>query len=386
MKMLQQNNILESCTGCGLCKELCNSDAISFFSSSWGFIYPRIDQNKCTQCNRCQKNCIVNNHIFTSPSGQYYYIAQHLNKDVLLSSSSGGAFSALANTLFEMNGVVYGAAFDKNSHVNHIRIESSEDIHKLQGSKYIQSNISSIFNDIILDLENERSVLFSGTPCQCAAIKTFCLTRKIKTDNLFLCDLICHGVSSPLIWDNYLEWIKNKVGSILSINMRDKKLGKGYQMCIQGHNRTYVRHGVDDPFLSLFSQNLILRPSCNGCVFKQINRVGDITIGDFQKAKRFYPEYYENGSSVLIIKTPNGVRLFEKAKKDLRYESVDQEKAMQININGGVRFDNDKINLFYSLYLKRGFAYVLKKYTTLGFKNNCFFILKKNAKKVLNKE
>ena len=287
--------------------------------------------------------------------------------------------------ILQNNGSVYGASFDSLFMVRHTCAKTTEERNQQRGSKYVQSDINHIFKPINDDLNNGLQVLLTGTPCQIAAILGFLENRNTNMDKLITCDIICHGVCSPMIWEKYLEYIKERYGGIRNINFRDKKIGSGYNMTIDTTNALYQRHENQDPFIKIFELNYALRPSCFNCEMKTINRLGDITIGDFHKAKQYFPEYNDgSGISVVFINSEKGKNFFETTKGELEYKECVLEQAMQPNLYMQIELPKER-EKFFDLISRKPFIYVMKKYTELGFKNYIFGSLKRVAKKILKR-
>ena len=190
---LNKNN----CTGCRMCEQICPVNAIKMIENKEGFIEPVIDKTKCINCGLCSKRCPQLNEIKREDYKMEVYAAKNKNIEEQKSSSSGGVFSVLANYVLENNGIVFGCAFNDNLIAEHIGIEDKNELYKLRGSKYVQSNTKNTFKDVKENLENSRMVLYSGTPCQIAGLKQF-LGKEY--DNLYTVDLVCHGVPSPKLF------------------------------------------------------------------------------------------------------------------------------------------------------------------------------------------
>lgn len=354
-------------------------------SDEEGFLYPCINEVKCIQCGKCVKICPSQNLI----GGQLkkYLIAQSKYDDILKNSASGGAFTHLSDRILELHGTVYGACYDGNFSVVHKRTALKSERNLLRDSKYVQSNIEFIFESVLQDLQNGSYVLFSGTPCQCAAIRNYLQVKRINTEKLYIIDIICHGVGSPKIWSEYLNYKKNDCGinTIDSIITRNKKIGHGYNLTFVSNGKYYCKQNVEDPYINLFCKNLIMRPSCYYCHFKSNNRPGDLTIGDFQKAKLFYPNYsLSKGVSLLIINTIKGDNLFASIHEHMKHEYTDYEKAYQVNLSKNVSTDTAR-NIFFKEYQIHGFLWVLKKYTEVGIVNHLKGEIKRILKAILLK-
>jgi coenzyme F420-reducing hydrogenase beta subunit len=261
---------------------------------------------------------------------QQFYAVKCKDKNLLLRSSSGGVFGVLASSVLAKGGVVYGAAFDSDFLVLHKRCDNLEKLPELFGSKYVQSSLESVYETIGEDL-SKGLVLFSGTPCQVAAIKNFVKARHLQEDNLLLCDLLCHGVPSPLIWQDYLKLIRQKIGKLTSISFRDKNPDWArYSVKLEGSKNCYKNGHSTDSYMRLFVGSYILRESCYQCPFATKVRVGDITLGDYWGIQRAHPEFYdEKGVSLCIINTSKGEQLFQENASSLSVLETTFEKCVQ---------------------------------------------------------
>ena len=361
---------LEECTGCSACEAICAHKAITMKPNIGGFLYPEIDSSKCVDCGRCDKVCSTSNseernHVVG------IYALKHKNSDVVCKSTSGGAFLLFAQYVIDQDGVVYGASFDDNFIVGHIRCDNYKDLQKLQKSKYVQSNIRGVYQDLANDLKDGRIVLFTGTACQCSGIKAYLKDRKIPAANLITFDLICHGVPSPQIWKDYLEYRKQKGGNIQKVDFRDKvRSWRDFRMAITyagGKKKTYRQN--EDFFMVLFFHNFILRNSCYNCKYTSTERVSDITLGDFWGLEEFYPSFDDDkGTSVIVVNSDMGASLFEKVNTNCSYIKIKEEelKKRQPNLRRSSP-KNVKYDEFWSDYKKYGFDEVTKRYADNTF-------------------
>ena len=198
----------KNCFGCTACAACCPYDAITMQTDNAGFKYPKVNTELCVNCGICDSICPSNQkspNLFT-PNIKKAYAVKHINPDVLEHSASGGVFTALSDYVLQSGGVVYGAAFDENMVVRHMRAENKLERDRMRGSKYVQSDLDNIFQLVKQDLKN-RNVLFTGTPCQIAGLKNFLRGRE---ERLICCDLICHGVPSPLVFSEHLKLLKKR--------------------------------------------------------------------------------------------------------------------------------------------------------------------------------
>lgn len=313
------------------CYDICPKSAISMVEDSEGFLYPTINKDKCVNCGLCEKVCPTQNKQ-NSQSLMKAFAAYNTDEEIRLQSSSGGLFTLFAESILGNNGVVYGAAFDDNFEVEHIRITNVENLNLLRGSKYVQSKLDGIFKLCKNDLERNKQVLFTGTPCQVAALKSY-----LKKDyvNLFCMDIICHGVPSRMVWRQYLEYRVNFAKSkIAQIAFRLKNEGwKQYAVKFTFANSTaYCQKFQDDIFMNGFLKDLYLRPSCYNCQFKTKERVSDITVADFWGIDKIHPEWDDDkGMTLLIVHSQAGKKVLEKVKTYLFLECVNIDEAIKFN-------------------------------------------------------
>lgn len=375
----------KECCGCGLCTSVCPKQCIKLEYDDQGFKYPVVNKEICINCSVCYKKCIIFNKV-TLNKEQKFYVARALDENILMSSSSGGMFSVLADYVIENFGVVYGACFDNEFNVVHRSARTFSEVSGMKGSKYVQSDICDIFVRIENDLKNDKIVLFSGTPCQAAAISAFLNYKKVVTDRLILIDVICHGVCSEYVWRDYISFIKSRYGKkIKCINMRYKIGTYGYCMKIDTDSCEYIKVGGRDPYIKLFQKNLILRKSCLSCKYKSMDRISDITIGDFRNHKKNFSEFFDSkGCSSVIVNTKKGEKLFDKIKSQITYLEVGQSEIEQLNLTPNIISDKQRES-FFNNYEKMDFVSLLKKYTELGFKNRAVAEAKQLIKKIIKR-
>lgn len=341
------DKVIESilCNGCHACYSICPQRCISMIENEEGFLEPKIDKDKCLDCNLCVLNCPVNNnHTRNIEKELTSMVVINKNDEIREISSSGGVFAEIANYILEKNGSVYGAGFNQNFEVQHMRIIDKSKLYKLQGSKYVQSKMGNIFLEVKKDLKENRFVLFTGTPCQVEGLKSF-LGKEY--DKLYTQDIICHGVPSPKAWKKYIEEFK---GNIKSISFRDKTLGwKRFSMKVETNNEKYINPLDKDIFLQSFLQNLNLRKSCYNCNCKKVNRQSDITLADFWGIDKIDKKYYDDrGTSLVILQSEKGKDLYEQIKSKFIFSEVDLEDAIKYNIaiNNSVEMNKGRKRFF----------------------------------------
>ena len=322
------------CSGCYACVNACKVKCISMKVDEEGFCYPIVDASRCVNCGKCADCCpSVGETVFNNRDVQAY-AAINKNEKIRRDSSSGGIFSALAQYVISQRGIVFGATFNKENHLEQIYVEHDEDLCKLRGAKYLQSQMGDCYKDAHNFLEEGRMVLFTGTPCQIAGFKKF-LGRDYV--NLLCVDIICHGVPSPKVWEHYLNYREKLANSKAEyINFRFKKSGwKRYSMCIKYKNqRKYIKRFYNDTYMNGYLANLFLRPSCYNCKFKTKKRISDITLGDFWGVENILPDMDDDkGISLVFIHSEKGENLFSNIIPYIKCESVDPDKAIEYNLS-----------------------------------------------------
>lgn len=315
------------CTGCSLCAYLCPTNCISMEVGKLGHLFPYVDSKKCINCNICIKSCPSNKTIQLQYP-KVAYAAWAKNEKDYISSTSGGAATIFSREIIKQGGTVYGCSMAKNCIVNHIRIDKDEQVAKLKGSKYVQSDIESVFPKLKTDVKLGVPTLFIGTPCQVASVKS--LFKEIPS-NLFLVDIVCHGVPSLLTLQNYL---RKKFGRIDFDSISFRK-GNNLLLEIKDHDKiVYNASHKDDLYYKLFMQGFTYRDSCHHCKYAQPNRVSDITIGDFWGLGKYgdcnIPEH-KNGISVVLPITLKGMDLIEKVKDKFNVFERPIEEAVNGN-------------------------------------------------------
>lgn len=357
----------DSCTGCMACASVCSKNAIKAVEDSHGFTHPVVDSDRCINCGSCVKVCPTNTQPKYKKTEEVYACWQ-LNKKKRFDATSGGVFMTIAEEFIASGGVVYGASFDENFVVRHTRIKSLENLKKVRGSKYVQSVTYGIFETVKSDLLTGTRVLFSGTPCQVAALKNY-LGKEYK--ELYTIDIVCHGVPSPKVFREYLSNIKDKYRqNIASINFRWKRPSWSVfsmRICFT-NGEEYRANKFKDPFLYFFlagGGDLTLRRSCFQCRFTSPERVGDITLGDFWgiRAEHFVQRGIEKGVGLVLVNSSKGSELFKEAQTQLYVERRDWYDANCSNRSFSsawskpLRFDE-----FWEFYNENGFEKSQKKF------------------------
>lgn len=320
------------CSGCGACVLTCPQKCIDLQYDTEGFLRPTI-KDDCTGCNICKKTCPVNN--INAKNSHYKsksFAAINTNDAVRLTSSSGGVFSVLAEEVIDNGGVIFGAKFNDDFSVEHTFIENKNDLCIIRGSKYVQSILADSYKQVKKFLENDRFVLFSGTPCQVEGLYAF---LKKDYSNLITIDFVCHGVPSPMIWKKYCDFRAKKAKSDISyISFRNKneswkEYSVLYSFC---NNSEYRIHHDDDPYMQLFINNFSLRPSCYNCQFKKTPSVSDLTIADFWGVEYYLDDFDDDkGTSAVIINSEKGDKCFSSIRDNILTKETDVSVIIETN-------------------------------------------------------
>lgn len=322
----------DKCTGCGACFAICRHDAISMRSDDEGFVRPFIDEAKCVKCHLCKDVCPVLGMCVRNESC-IAYAAKAKDENVRLASTSGGVFTLLAKSVLDKGGVVYGVAFDAVSgKVVYRRADTLEQAAAFRGSKYVQADVSKSLREIKDVLQKAgRWVLFSGTPCQIAGIKSYLQMLKVDMERLFLVEVICHAASSPLAWEKYLNQFD---GGIAKVDFRSKRRGwRKYTMSlVDSSGKERLSHFRGYTYLWGFLQSLYNRPSCHVCHFRRGGSGADISIGDFWGIESVAPEMDDNrGVSSVIVRTSKGGLLWDRIRESADFKVASYQAMLQGN-------------------------------------------------------
>ena len=352
----------KDCCGCGACMQRCPKKCISLEEDNEGFLYAKADASLCINCGLCDKVCpLLNPKEKIQP--KEVLAVKSRNEEERLKSSSGGVFIALAREIIAKGGVVFGAVFDKNWEVHHVCAERIEDVYPMMGSKYVQSRIEDTFKEAESFLKQGREVLFTGSPCQIAGLRSF--LRFKDYPNLLAVDFLCHGVPSPGVWRQYLAetysgWKPakdkksrlqaaagkntvllslNKKSPIGGISFRDKSTGwKKYRFVVRGKSASKADQNsvlssdihYDNVYMRGFLSDIYLRPSCYECRCKNGANHSDLTIADYWGARVTDKDFDDDkGLGLVMVNTDKGKSYFDSLDMDVR--KITLEKAHLCN-------------------------------------------------------
>ena len=363
-------NNKENCCGCSACQNICPKGAISMKPDEEGFLYPNINQDLCIDCKLCIKACpLLKDGNTKETSFPQIYAAKHKNDEVRMTCTSGGAFTAISDFILAQGGIIYGVDFDENFYVCHKKAETAAMRDRFKISKYVQSNLKNTFSDIKKDLQKGKFVLFTGTPCQAAGLRSF-IGKHPYAEKLYVCDVICYGIPSPLIWQEFLHYLEEKYSDkIESVQFRSKifgwdrnNSGKNFLFTTKGHPETRI----DNNYYALyFGARTIIRPSCYQCKFTDINRPSDITIADYWGIEKYLPEFTDSkGVSIILLNSPKGKELFEHIKTDFEYVERPAKECLaeQQRLQKPVKLPENR-EKFWEDYYQHGFSYIIEHYT-----------------------
>ena len=359
---------IDKCTGCLACYNACNKDAIQLRFDEEGFIRPVIKSNLCVECGACVKACPVITPV--EPENKEpikAYAAWSRDKRIVRRSSSGGFFSTIAKRVYSNGGVVYGAAFDEEFKLQHIRTTTENELFRLIGSKYLQSYIGDSYKHVKQDLKNGLQVLFVGTPCQISGLNSF-LGNKIDKSQLITIDLVCHGVPTPTMFKEYKEYLEKRYDSKLEYySFRDKKWSWLHYNthAVFTNKKEYFGKWEEDIFMRGFLREYFLRPSCHTCSYSNLKRQGDFTIADYWGYfyKKGEKKNRDKGINVVFVNTKKASSFLHNIEKDLNIfyrplaEAVRGNEALESPFPA-----NKKRTEFWNDYRSKGYNDIVDKY------------------------
>lgn len=322
------------CNGCTACVNVCPQECIKMNKDENGFFYPIINEIDCISCGICYEVCPENNHeaLDRTHIPTTCFAAKHIDKNILMQSSSGGAFAAITQC-FNNDTYVFGACYDENMQVIHNGIKGINSYKRFQKSKYVQSNLHSSYFEIKNLIQKGNTVIFSGTPCQIAGIKRYI---KTPSERLIFIELLCHGASSPGVFKDYIKYLEDKFqNKVVSFNFRDKSVGRGmwrdFLTKIQFQNGKVIFDKYD-LYTQGFLANIFTRERCLTCPYACTERIGDIVIGDFWGLEKYDPNLCaDTGVSLVIPITQIGRNIVKQLSQYMQLKELDIKYALQGN-------------------------------------------------------
>lgn len=368
-KSIKYNN---QCTGCGVCKIVCPKKAISFTTNQKGFLRPVVN-GECIDCGLCVKKC----HEHKTFSGQKVkkaYTASSINATIRSISSSGGVFSEIAIHIIQNAGFVCGAAFNKDFVLQHQIVDSIEALDDLRKSKYLESDITHLWKEIKIRLSNNQTGVFVGTPCQCAALHA--LLGK-DAEKLLICDFICHGVGSPLVFEKFKAYLKNLYGLPKRIEFRHKEKGEGSFFLYEGKKGRYMIPNYTESYPYAYASGLIIADDCTHCQYCKLERYSDITLGDYVGGTTDYSK------STIFANTEKGIDFLSLCTQQLeiKEESLQNIIDKSWHLTTPNNYNPNRERFFAEL--AKPWTYLDKKYFHLPSKTRLYIQALKNKIKKL---
>ena len=348
---MEQICVKEDCTGCGMCANICPQQAICMTEDEYGFVYPIIN-NTCVECGICSKRCPANNSLESSVIKQEVFAAWTKNKSERKKSTSGGVFSEIARYVISKKGIVVGVSWTDSFTPQHVLIDNISNLDKLKGSKYAQSDTNDIYRKVQLLLNKGKYVLFSGTPCQIAALKLY---LNLDYENLITIDLVCHGVPSANMLCQHYKEVHDASVKEVQLRYKDPYWDYSYVKIDYLDGYKYQKLTIEDDYFNLFNIGYSLRKSCHDCKYATTKRVSDITLADFwgYAPERYRAISYNNGTSCVILNSKKGMRLFEQIKDNLYYEPSTMEEVIKGNqcLKEPFKIDEENLSRYWSDYI-----------------------------------
>ncbi|SDJ24691.1 4Fe-4S dicluster domain-containing protein [Lachnospiraceae bacterium G41] len=369
---------MDLCTGCRACEQICPQTCITFNKDKEGFLYPRVEENNCINCNLCNTVCHaqVSNKselIYHTKERKGYY-GRVNESELLKNSSSGGAFSQIVEEWLDDEGIVFGATFSADFRYIHHTACSKQDYIKLRKSKYVFSDTEQTYSECKKKLQEGKKVIFSGTPCQIAGLLKFLGN---KPDSLLTIDFICHGTPSIDIYNHHIDWIA-KGRKVTGVDFRSKAMGwRKHCLKVNLSKETYLRSIEEDYYMCEFMRYSMLRLCCYTCEYSNGNHISDITLADFWGIKRVDESYIDdNGVSLLIFNTQTNEELLTKlmSTMELRYlEPKDYNYVFKTHSS----YDANERKRFFLKYEKKGWDRIATQYYRSRFLRKIIRVLKK---------
>lgn len=326
--------INENCIVCKSCYNACPVHAIYYENENTYLQKVRVNNDLCINCGKCIDKCLLLDTAYERSNSKAFSVFNK-NDVIRKNSTSGGIFFSLANYFLNNNGYVCGCILDENINAKHIISNNINDIYKMMGSKYVQSDIGDCFRDIKVLLEQRNAVLFTGCPCHVLALHKF-LGKKY--DNLYTMDFVCHGTPTFDILNSYVNILEVKHKSkIVEIKFRDKRKGwhNSGVLCKFENGREYFKSISLDPYIKGFLSGITIKSGCFNCKVKNFSSQSDFTVGDYWGAEVVEKDIDDNkGLSAVIIHTEKAENLLsDLTSEDLFTKETNLEDIIKYNKN-----------------------------------------------------
>lgn len=406
----------KNCCGCSACVQRCPKQCIRLEEDTEGFLYPQVDEETCIKCGLCEKVCPILNQTDKLPVLEVLAV-KNPNDEERMNSSSGGVFLPLAREVINQGGVVFGVVYDESWEAHHVYAEKIEDVYPMMGSKYLQSKIGNSFKDAERFLKQGREVLFVGSPCQIAGLRTY--LRNKQYPNLLAVDFLCHGVPSPGVWRRYLAETyggydakeqsrlqatagKNTVllsslnatSPIGDIKFRDKRESgwKKYRFVVRQKSASKADQNsvlssdihYDNPFMRGFLSDIYLRPSCYACKCKNGVNHSDLTIADFWGINLIAPEFDDDkGVGLVLLNTKKGEDYFSRLPMDMMPSNLEKAHYYNGGFNEHTKAHPKRDQFFFLIENGKSIKAAVEICLRLPFKQRVVRVVKRIVKKVV---
>lgn len=372
---------VKNCCGCAACENICPTGAIKMQPDQEGFMHPQISNELCCNCYKCEKVCPIITPPKLSTNIEACFVAQSKEQNVLDESTSGGFVDALCKYILEeKNGYVCGVAFDSDFMPYHKIVDSYEEAKAFRNSKYAQSNIGTAFKDILVLLKSEKNVMFIGTPCQVAGLKSY-LGRDYE--NLITVDLVCRSIPSPKLWRKYLDWQEKRYGAkVVRATCRKKTYGyhSGALELDFENGKHYAGSNRVDYYMKSFHKDICSRNSCYDCQFKTKHRCSDFTVFDSWRPQCVIEESFadnDKGYSNVLVHTKKGKHIVSQLTEVILY-TVDADKLLSVMGSMIATSIQHKVEResFYKDLNEIGFYKTVRRYSKVSVKDRIIELIK----------
>ena len=358
--------VKENCCGWTACASICPYNAITMVDDLSGFLYPKVDLSKCVDCGLCVKTCQFKKGYeryenFETP---IVYAGRQKQLEEIAKSQTGGLAALIYENFLSTGGCAYGVVFDSDQNIMFSCAKNVDETQQFRGSKYVQAEIQNVFLQIKEYLKNSQKVLFIGSPCQVAGLKSYIPNRFHK--ELLTVDLVCHCNTSPRLWKSYILYLEQKYHSkIVKADFRNKRFG--WHKCLETYNLANGKEIVTKSYDYLFFKHLSIRPSCTICPFTNLHRVGDVTIGDYWGWEKNHVEWNDDfGINLILINSSKGTELLKLITPKLDLIQTDTRDCLQPQLINPIQKNPLQEN-FFKDYHNKGIKYVLYKYGDLNY-------------------